>query len=439
MFPIIVLLRSPGKDYPNGRCIYLGVVEKHLLKEEYTLSTVLIIGTLVPDKITSYCHNNGIKNSAADIAQTYILHGLEKNADIEAVDTLGAVRVKPYPKTKIKRFDNAEQKAAKGLMQGVGYSNLPVIGFWFREKALISHAKKWANKNCDKTDVTVLVYSMHSPFMKAAKAVKKIIPTAKIVLTVADLSLYMDTQGKIRKILKQIDWRQIRGLMKSVDKYLLYTKYMAEYLELPRKKWMVFEGLFDADRAVDTVQKKADKRICIYAGNLDARYGIKILIDAFAKIRNDAVLHIYGAGFDKDYIETLTRSAGNVEYKGIVTADEMFEIMKSAILLINPRSAALELTKYSCPSKTFEYMASGTPVLMTHLPGLPDEYEPYLYFPQTEDSDGFANAIDNILEKDSAELEAFGLRAARFIKTEKNSELVMKKVMDFVENREGCR
>ena len=113
MFPIIVLLRSPGKDYPNGRCIYLGVVEKHLLKEEYTLSTVLIIGTLVPDKITSYCHNNGIKNSAADIAQTYILHGLEKNADIEAVDTLGAVRVKPYPKTKIKRFDNAEQKAAK--------------------------------------------------------------------------------------------------------------------------------------------------------------------------------------------------------------------------------------------------------------------------------------------------------------------------------------
>ena len=113
--------------------------------------------------------------------------------------------------------------------------------------------------------------------------------------------------------------------------------------------------------------------------------------------------------------------------------------MKSAILLINPRSAALELTKYSCPSKTFEYMASGTPVLMTHLPGLPDEYEPYLYFPQTEDSDGFANAIDNILEKDSAELEAFGLRAARFIKTEKNSELVMKKVMDFVENREGCR
>ena len=399
------------------------------------MSTILIIGTLVPSEVINYCKNSGVRPSAADVAQTYMLHGLEKNANIEAVDTIGAVRVKPYPKTKIKRFDDAVQDTAKGLIQGVGYLNLPVIGFWLREKAIISHAQEWAKRNRDKTNVTVLIYSMHSPFMKAAKAVKKIIPTAKIVLTVADLPLYMDTQGKLRKILKQFNWRQIRRMMKSVDKYLLYTKYMAEYLELPQEKWMVFEGLFDADRAVDTVQKKADKRICIYAGNLDARYGIKTLIDAFSKIRSDAMLHIYGSGFDKNYIETLAQNAKNVEYKGIVTADEMFEIMKSAALLANPRPAALGLAKYSCPSKTFEYMASGTPVLMTRLPGLPDEYEPYLFFPDTEDSDGFAAAIDDVLGKDKNELESFGLRAARFIKTVKNSELVMKNVMKFVEEK----
>lgn len=396
------------------------------------MSTVLIIGTLVPDEVTSFCHKNGIRNSAADIAQSYMLHGLESNSDIESVDTIGAVRVKPYPKTKIKKFSRAEQKRAKGTNWGVGYLNLPAVGFFLREKAVIAHAKKWARQNRNKKDVTVLIYSMHSPFMKAAKAVKKIIPGAKIVLTVADLPLYMDTQGKIRKILKQINWRQIRGLMKSIDKYLLYTKYMAEYLELEREKWMLFEGLFDSDRAVDAVQNKTDKKICIYAGNLDARYGINTLIDAFSKVKSDAVLHIYGAGFDTKHIETLAQTAHNVEYKGLVTADEMFEIMKSATLLINPRPAALDLAKYSCPSKTFEYMASGTPVLMTRLPGLPDEYEPYIFFPETEDADGFANAIDSILAQDSDELEAFGLRAARFIKTEKNSESVMKRAMDFI-------
>lgn len=397
------------------------------------MSTVLIIGTLVPDEVTSFCHKNGIRNSAADIAQKYMLHGLENNPDVERIDTIGAVRVKPYPITKVKKFGDAEQNALKGTVQGVGYPNLPALGFYLREKAIISRAKEWARNNRDKSDVTVLVYSMHSPFMKAAKAVKKIIPGARVVLTVADLPLYMDTRGVLRKILKKINWYQIKKLMSSIDKYLLYTKYMAEYLELPKTKWMVFEGLFDANRAVDTVQKKAPEKVCIYAGNLDAKYGIKTLVDAFDDLKSDAVLHIYGAGFDKAYIETLAQKSSNVEYKGLVTADEMFEIMKSATLLINPRPTALGLSKYSCPSKTFEYLASGTPVLMTRLPGLPDEYEPYVFFPETEDTAGFTKAIDSILEKDSAELEAFGLRAARFIKTEKNSELVMKNVMKFVE------
>ena len=65
------------------------------MREENTLSTVLIIGTLVPEQIVNYCHINGIKNAAADIAQTYMLHGLEKNANVEVIDTNGEVRVKP--------------------------------------------------------------------------------------------------------------------------------------------------------------------------------------------------------------------------------------------------------------------------------------------------------------------------------------------------------
>lgn len=396
------------------------------------MSTVLIIGTLVPDKVVDFCYSNGVRNSAADIAQTYMLHGLEKNESIETIDTIGAVRVKPYPKTKIKKFTYEEQKTSKGTMKSIGYPNLLAVGFYLREKGIISAAKKWAKENRDKKDVVVLLYSMHSPFMKAAKAVKKIIPTAKVVMTVADLPLFMDTRGTLRKILKKIDYRQMQGLMKSVDKYLLYTKYMAEYLGVPDGSWMVFEGLFDSERAVDSVQEKDDENICIYAGNLDPRYGIKILVDAFGKIKSNAKLHIYGAGLNKDYIESILGNTENVEYKGMVTADEMFAIMKRATLLINPRPSSIGLAKYSCPSKTFEYMASGTPVLMTHLPGLPDEYEPYLYFPEEENADGFADAIDRIMSKSREELQEAGLRAAQFIKTRKNSELVMKKVLAFV-------
>ena len=51
--------------------------------------------------------------------------------------------------------------------------------------------------------------------------------------------------------------------------------------------------------------------------------------------------------------------------------------------------------------------------------------------------DGFAKAIDNIMKKDKVELEIFGLRAAQFIKKEKNSECIMEKVMRFVEDNKN--
>ena len=42
---------------------------------------------------------------------------------------------------------------------------------------------------------------------------------------------------------------------------------------------------------------------------------------------------------------------------------------------MNPRSADAEYTKYSFPSKTIEYLATGVPVVMNRLPGIPEEYE----------------------------------------------------------------
>ena len=53
-------------------------------------------------------------------------------------------------------------------------------------------------------------------------------------------------------------------------------------------------------------------------------------------------------------------------------------MQQQATLLVNPRKGHEEYTKYSFPSKTMEYMASGTPTIMYKLPGLPIEYEEYL-------------------------------------------------------------
>ncbi|MBQ7171995.1 MAG: glycosyltransferase [Clostridia bacterium] len=393
---------------------------------------VLMLGTVVPEETKEYCFSMGQRTSTADAVQNYMIHGLEKIDEVETIDSIGSVRLKAWPRSRILSLKDSEERRTKGKTIGVGYKNIPFFGFRLREKALIKAAKKWAAEHREDSDAMVIIYSMHSPFMKAAKEIKRMIPSAKIALTVADLPLFMDMRGIVRKVLKRLDWKRITGLMRYIDKYLLYTKYMAEYLGLQDGQWILFEGIMDESRIVTEKQRKADERYALYAGNLDARYGIDQLIDAFSRLSNQEKLVIYGAGFDKERIENMAGALPNVEYRGQISPDEVFRKMKEATILINPRPASIALAKYSCPSKTFEYLASGTPIIMNRLPGLPDEYLNYVSLFSGETADDYARDIRKLFSLSENELSEIGLRGAEFLKNQKSSAIIMKKVYDFV-------
>ena len=195
---------------------------------------------------------------------------------------------------------------------------------------------------------------------------------------------------------------------------------------------MVFEGIIDESRVVRGKQNKADERYALYAGNLDSRYGIDQLIKAFSKLPEQEKLIIYGAGFDKERIDNLVKPLSNVEYRGQISPDEVYQKMKEAAILINPRPASIDLARYSCPSKTFEYLASGTPVIMNRLPGLPDEYIEYVNIFSGETADDYANDIHKLFCMSDDELCKMGLRGAEFLRKYKSSAKIMKKVYDFI-------
>ena len=117
---------------------------------------------------------------------------------------------------------------------------------------------------------------------------------------------------------------------------------------------------------------------------------------------------------------------------GTLSQDDVFQRMREVDLLLNPRPTNIELAKYSCPSKTFEYMASGTPVLMTRLPGLPDEYYPYLYFFDTENVEGFARKINEVLHKGCDELQEKGRQAQQFLVENKDAGKQVRRIMRFI-------
>ena len=109
-------------------------------------------------------------------------------------------------------------------------------------------------------------------------------------------------------------------------------------------------------------------------------------------------------------------------------------MQQQATVLINPRSSKGEYTKYSFPSKTMEYLASGTPTIMCHLPAIPQEYDEYLYYITDESAEGIKSKLIEVCEKPQQELEEFGQKAAEFIKTQKNAFVQAQKVKEMLDS-----
>ena len=143
-------------------------------------------------------------------------------------------------------------------------------------------------------------------------------------------------------------------------------------------------------------------------------------------------MHIYGDGDYVPELKELLKSNDNIIYHGNCLNQEVVDAELESVLLVNPRPCEGEYTKYSFPSKTLEYMVSGTPVLTAHLAGIPQEYDEYLYYFNDEKEDGLQTAMRAILDKDLSELEGFGEKSRKFVLTEKNNILQAERVLAFL-------
>ncbi len=226
-----------------------------------------------------------------------------------------------------------------------------------------------------------------------------------------------------------------RKIMERFDSYLLLTKQMSDIVNPQKRPYIVLEGHADcAMAAVENVlAEKSEKKIVLYAGSLMRVYGIEDLVEGFLSAQiSDAELHIYGNGDYEEELKILAQQHPEVKYLGVAPNAEIVKAELAATLLVNPRPSNEEYTKYSFPSKNMEYMASGTPVLTTRLPGMPEDHKPYVYFIEREDAEGVKEALVRVLSQDAQTLHDFGAKAKDFVLKEKNNCAQAAKVIAFI-------
>jgi len=218
--------------------------------------------------------------------------------------------------------------------------------------------------------------------------------------------------------------------------YVLLTEAMNDYIQNKGKPYVILEGHSDISmrEKEPDLEKKTPVRTVFYAGGVSREYGLKDLTEGFlqADIPNTR-LEIYGPG---DYVKELQQIAEKdprVFYGGMLLNTEIVAKEQEATLLVNPRPTHEEFVKYSFPSKTMEYMASGTPVLTTYLPGMPKEYYPYVDFIEEESAAGIAAALKKVLSNSDAELFRKGTAARDFVLEGRNNVVQAKKLLAMLE------
>ena len=218
--------------------------------------------------------------------------------------------------------------------------------------------------------------------------------------------------------------------------YVLLTEAMNDYIQNPGKPYVILEGHSDIsmkDR-VPSMEKKSSIRTVFYAGGVSRQYGLADLTEGFLQADlPDTRLVIYGPG---DYVKELQQIAEKdprVFYGGMLLNTQIVEKEQEATLLVNPRPTHEEFVKYSFPSKTMEYMASGTPVLTTRLPGMPKAYYPYVDFIEEESAAGIASALKQVLAASDEELFQKGTAARDFVLEGRNNVVQAKKLLNMLE------
>lgn len=215
--------------------------------------------------------------------------------------------------------------------------------------------------------------------------------------------------------------------------YIFLTEPMNKRINKSNKPYRIIEGMCND---VKINNNKVRNKSFIYAGSIDKLNGINFLVEAFKNIDTDYQLHIYGDGDYKDELISIIKKYNNIKYIGVISHNDIQEIIQKASFLVNPRDISNEMVKYSFPSKNMEYLASGTPFLCTKLPCLPDEYIEYLNLFESDDISGIKNSIENILKQDYLNLLDKAKKGQLFMLKNKNNKIQTNKILSLIEEKQ---
>lgn len=320
-------------------------------------------------------------------------------------------------------------------------NNVDYIRFYnkpiFKQLTLFLNAIKknltWLSGNANKKNV-IFIYGTN-PLISIPALLMKCFFNVKVIVYVSEIDeLRLLTRKKITQKIKANLFVYIsKKIHSKYDGYIYVCESMGDKINKKNKPFCVIEGMVECDYSINIKQNKGNS--IIYAGSLDKKYGIDLLVNGFIETElTNYNLIIYGDGNFKDDLINLSDIHSNIMYKGIAKNSEITSQYKNALLLVNPRPSKDEFTKYSFPSKTLEYFSSGTVALLSDLPGIPNEYFDYCFKVKNDTIEDIKESILEIALMSEKELLQKGVEAQKFVFNNKNFIVQTDKILELIKN-----
>lgn len=388
--------------------------------------------------LRSYCKGKvGIQNQS-NTFQWSIIKGLKENDSDFEVISFPALPI--YPARFRHPFCPEADILYEGEKLGTMYSYCTIMGIkpLSIKKRLYKVIEKKINETPQDERVVLLLYTTNSYLTKALIPLSVKYPNVKLAAIITDLIddafNYRANNTFLKRIQIKKEIKAQKASYSSMDGFILLTKAMEEKIPEAIGRNIIVEGV--CDRNINEIvvnNKNREEKTILYTGTLQKFCGIEDFVDAFSLTTDPCFrLVICGAGPSEKYILDKSVEDPRIIYKGVVKREEALLLQHSATVLVNPRKPTESITRYSFPSKTIEYLASGTPMMGYRLEGIPEEYYHYIYTPLDLSTHSMTDLINKVLSLSVDELDYRAQESLEFIKKNKTSKMQVKKIIEFL-------
>ncbi len=226
---------------------------------------------------------------------------------------------------------------------------------------------------------------------------------------------------------------KVQRLSARYDKYVYLTRQMDDFYHAGDGNYMVMEGLIDVSGIHDAPPAGyTGKEIILYTGTLRRIFGVMNLVEAFQKggFKRYRTMDMR-LGECAELLQAKAEEDSRIKYFGLVDAAKARQLQQELQYLqirVEPKG---NTQKYSFPSKTIEYLLSGNTVIMNHLPGIPEEYDDYVFYPDNESAEAWVTKLREIMAIPATERKTRGMAAREFIIiTKKNASAQCRRIVE---------